>query len=151
MKVSSVLVIEDNPDHFELLSVAFEMAGLPCQLIHCVDGETGLRTIRENHDSNGRASLPDLITLDLNLPGIQGHAVLDALKTDPVTRTVPVIVMTSSNADADRRQAYESHANSYVCKPDDFDELARIASGLLGYWCKVDEGYLGPTRRIALT
>ena len=78
--------------------------------------------------------IPDLVFLDLNLPKIDGHQVLNRLKEDPITRKIPVIVLTSSRAESDVRKAYDLHANAYIRKPTSLEELIASIRGFKSFW-----------------
>ena len=78
--------------------------------------------------------VPDLIFLDLSLPTVSGFEVLQRVKTDPQTRHIPIIVLSSVRAEADIERAYEAHANAYVQKPTTVEELMTAARGLKNFW-----------------
>jgi len=80
-------------------------------------------------------SLPQLVILDIRLPHMDGHALLREIKSDPILRTIPVVVLSTSAAEVDRARAYGHHANSYLVKPMDPSGFDRLAEALIQYWC----------------
>ena len=126
-----ILLVEDNPMDVLLLREALSESKIPCHLRVAPDGEMALQLILE---CNNTRSWPDLILLDLNLPGIGGHEVLRRLKMDKRTLRIPVIVMSSSDAEQDVSKAYDLHVNAYVKKPTDIDELFRVAAVIESFW-----------------
>ncbi len=98
------------------------------------DGEQALAYLRRE-GSFREAPRPDIILLDLKLPGIDGHEVLAVLKKDPSLCCIPVVVLTTSAAEADRARAYYNHANSYLTKPVDFEKFNQMVQDLKLYWC----------------
>lgn len=123
-----VLLIEDTPAEAHLITTALEAGAVPVQVAHVPDGETALEHLQEQEP------LPDLILLDLGLPGLSGHEVLAELKQDPSLRRIPVVMLTSSTAQADVDRSYDLHANSYVTKPTDPDELAEVVRAIEAFW-----------------
>lgn len=127
-----VMLIEDNPGDVELIQEALEEIGANCTLEVSETGHdalTRLHTAKDNPES-----LPDLILLDLNLPGKDGREVLTEIKQDSVLLTIPVIVLTSSDAEEDIIRAYELHANCYIRKPLDFERLVDVIITLQNFW-----------------
>jgi CheY-like chemotaxis protein len=128
-----VLLIEDNPGDVRLLQEAFRELQANIHLRVAKDGAEGIDVI-EKQAGNGHNALPDLILLDLNLPKVSGHDVLARIKGNPLTRRIPIIVLTSSRADADVRRAYDSHANAYLRKPSSLDDLISAAKQIKSFW-----------------
>ena len=126
----SVLVIEDNPGDVRLLKEAFSELHASLELHVAQDGAQAIEVLFAE-DTPLR---PDLVFLDLNLPKVSGHEVLNRLKEDPATKRIPVIILTSSRAEADVRRAYESHANAYIRKPTTLDELITCIRGFKSFW-----------------
>ncbi len=85
---------------------------------------------------NAARSRPDLILLDLNLPKVSGHEVLQRLKDDPDTMRIPVIILSSSSAESDIRRAYEAHANAYLKKPSSLEGLLAAAEHITNFWMR---------------
>jgi CheY-like chemotaxis protein len=128
-----VLLIEDNPGDVRLLQEAFRELQANIHLQIARDGAEGIEAV-EKQAANGTRIWPDLILLDLNLPKISGHDVLARIKSDPRTRRIPIIVLTSSRAEVDVRRAYDSHANAYLRKPSTLDDLISAANQIKSFW-----------------
>jgi CheY-like chemotaxis protein len=120
---AEVLLVEDDPGDVLLTRDAFEEHHLGRQLHVVGDGEEAMRFLRRNGDFAG-VPRPALVLLDLNLPRRSGLEVLGELKADPDLHTIPVVVLTTSQAEADIVRSYELHANAYVIKPFDADRFA---------------------------
>jgi chemotaxis family two-component system response regulator Rcp1 len=131
-----ILLVEDNPGDVRLTVEALRGAKVANELHVVGDGEEAIKFLRQE----GRYAdepRPDMILLDLNLPRLDGHDVLAAIKTDPDLAKIPIIVLTSSSAERDIQKAYELHANCYVSKPVDFTEFIRAVRSLEGFWLKI--------------
>lgn len=128
-----LLLIEDNPGDIRLLEEAFDEIRADVHISVARDGVEGLEMLLDSArpSSNG---VPDLILLDLNLPKISGHDVLARIKSNPQTRVIPVIILTSSRAESDVRRAYESHANAYLKKPSTLDGLMSTVQDIKQFW-----------------
>ncbi|MBB6097635.1 CheY-like chemotaxis protein [Deinobacterium chartae] len=133
-----VLLVEDSPADIFLVEAAFEAAGTSIALHIARDGEEALDFVR-NEGAFSAAPRPRLILLDLNLPRINGFQVLEALKSSADTRTIPVVVLTTSRAPEDIQQAYALLASSYVTKPSGLEELVEFARLLEQYWFRTAE------------
>lgn len=134
-KAVELLIIEDNPGDVRLLEEAFEELQSNVHLHVARDGAEGLDMVNQALAPGARWQ-PDLILLDLNLPKVNGHDVLARLKADPTTMRIPVIVLTSSRAEADVRKAYDSHANAYLKKPSTLDGLLSAAQDITNFWVR---------------
>jgi chemotaxis family two-component system response regulator Rcp1 len=130
---NQVLVVEDNRAHAVLAREAFREAGVPAALHVVRDGEQAIQYLEGITPFVGRHR-PDLILLDLKLPVMDGHEVLRALKADPRFAAIPIVVLTTSTADADVAVAYQLHANSYLRKPVAFDDFVELARSIADYW-----------------
>jgi len=128
-----LLIIEDNPGDVRLLEEAFQELKANVRIRVAKDGAEGIEMLSKTHESKA-SWRPDLILLDLNLPKVSGHEVLAKIKSDPRTRWIPVIVLTSSRAESDVRRAYESHANAYLRKPSTLDGLMAAAQDVKNFW-----------------
>ncbi len=127
-----VLLVEDNPADARLAVEAFgEVAWSGC-IEHVADGDRALALLRERAET-GRG-LPDLVLLDLNLPGRHGRELLAAMRADPVLATVPVVVFTTSTAAEEVEACYRLGANCYVAKPVELGELQRVAEAIVRFW-----------------
>lgn len=138
-----ILLIEDSPSDQELTREAFAMANVPTDLAVVEDGAAALDYLyrRGQHTAAGR---PDIVLLDLNLPGIPGREVLATVKADTALKTIPVIVLTTSDDERDVLRSYGSHANCYVTKPVDFRKFVGAVRKLESFWLLTAE--LPPNR-----
>jgi len=132
------LLAEDNEDHAELVRQVFEMHRLSNTVDHVTTGEDILEYLARRGPYADRPR-PDVILLDINLPGMSGLDVLARVKSDPETKAIPVVIVTTSKTNRDRVRAYENYANSYVTKPVDFEQLHEIVSHLELYWTICNE------------
>jgi CheY-like chemotaxis protein len=133
---SHFLLVEDNDDHADLLMMSLESNHAVNTIDRVVDGAEALDFLRRS-GVYGDARRPDIILLDLNLPKLSGHQVLEQIKTDDDLCTIPVVVMTTSSSKSDREMAYKRHANSFMMKPVDFPKLQvmiRILNLYLSVW-----------------
>ncbi|MGH7567320.1 MAG: response regulator, partial [Gemmatimonadota bacterium] len=119
LRPTDVLLVEDNPSDVYLTQVAFRRRRSESQIHVVEDGIQAMAFLRRELPY-ANAPRPDLVLLDLNLPRKDGHKVLEEMKTDPELRGIPVIVLTTSTAEADVTRCYEGHANCYIAKPVDF-------------------------------
>jgi len=131
-----VLLVEDNPDDAELTLRAFKRHNLANKVVLARDGVEALDFIFGRGSFNGRdvAQLPSLILLDINMPRLNGHEVLAALRAEALTQNTPVVMLTSSDESRDIHRAYSGGANSYVRKPVEFAEFIEAAGQLGVYW-----------------
>ncbi len=127
------LLVEDDEDHAELVRRAMRDNRVANEIVHVRDGEAALRYLRKESPYDD-ARRPDVILLDLKLPRMNGHEVLAALKADSSLKAIPVIVLSTSLADADRAKAYAASANSYLVKPLDFDTFRKMIRDVQMYW-----------------
>jgi CheY-like chemotaxis protein len=131
-----ILLVDDSPSDVMIAKEALAMANLS-QSIHVVtDGEAALDFLyrRSKYVSAPR---PALVFLDIHLPKRSGHEVLAVVKADNDLKSIPVIVLTTSHAPADISKAYRLHANCYITKPVDFDQLAHIVQATQNYWLQI--------------
>jgi CheY-like chemotaxis protein len=136
--VRTILLVEDNPADVRLIEVALGGVDAPVRFTVAPDGAAALRAL--HHDGEyADAPRPDLVLLDLNVPVISGREVLAALKGDDALRSIPVIVMTSSNAPADIDYCYQIGTNGYVNKPIDLDGYLRVVRSVADFWLSVAE------------
>ena len=123
--VIDVLLVEDDPGDILMTKEAFEHYKIHNQLHVVTDGEQALDFLRRTGDY-AKAPRPGLILLDLNLPRRDGLEVLAELKQDPVLRVIPVVILTTSQAEEDILRSYSLHANAYVSKPVDFERFIDV-------------------------
>ncbi|GAA0987762.1 response regulator [Acrocarpospora macrocephala] len=120
-----VLLVEDDPGDVLLTQEAFEHNKVRNKLHVVSDGEQAMAFLRRQGDYTD-VPRPDLVLLDLNLPRKDGREVLEEIKDDPELRAIPVVVLTTSEAEEDILRSYRLHANAYVSKPVDFDQFIRV-------------------------
>ena len=137
-----ILLVEDNPEDAELTIRAFKKHKITNRLIHLEDGVEALDYIfcRGKYTQREINNHPKVILLDMKLPKLNGLEVLRVIKSDIRTRTIPVVIVTSSSQDPDIKKAYEYEANSYVVKPVDFNSFVDAMSQLGFYWLLVNQG-----------
>ncbi len=136
-----ILLVEDNPNDIKLALHAFKSNNL-ANRVHVVrDGAEALEFIFGTDRYAGRkiANGPKVILLDLKLPLVDGIEVLRRIKANPLTRIIPVIVMTSSKEDRDMFESYELGVNSYIIKPVDFDQFTEAVRQLGYYWLLLNQ------------
>ncbi|MBN1393656.1 MAG: response regulator [Pirellulales bacterium] len=135
-KRRTVLMVDDDSEDCLLVSEAFRKTGRPCDVRSVRDGEEMFAYLRhEGKYSNGQdAPPPDLILLDLNMPRKDGRESLAELKADSRCRDIPVLVLTTSTAEADVELCYSLGANSYAAKPSGFRELVDLFDVIGKYW-----------------
>jgi CheY-like chemotaxis protein len=130
---SEILLIEDNPGDVELIREALQSGKVLNHISLAVDGEDAMAFL--NHESRyAAAPRPDLIMLDLNLPKKNGFEVLKEIKENPRLSRVPVVILTSSQADRDILKSYDLHANCFVSKPVDVDEFLNVVRSTGEFW-----------------
>ena len=129
-----VLIVEDNPGDIELAKEALRETSLTLDLHVAEDGEEALDFLRQEQGDHPRT---DLVLLDLNMPKVSGHEVLEEMKNDSELRLIPVVVFTSSSAREDIEAAYDRHANCYITKPGDLDDLVDVVRALEAFWLTV--------------
>lgn len=131
-----ILLVEDNPDHAELVRRNLESFQVANRLYHVEDGEAALDYVfgRKQFADRLKFPVPDLVLLDLRLPRVDGLEVLRHIKSDAELHRLPVVVLTTSDAERDVAMAYEYHANSFVTKPVDFHSLSSLLKDLGFYW-----------------
>lgn len=132
----SILLVEDNRDHAELVLRALQTHKIGNRIHHVADGEEALDYLfRKGVYAEPRDSpRPNLVLLDLRLPKVDGLEVLKKLKSDDELQRIPVVVLTTSEAERDLAGAYESYVNSYLVKPVDWPKFAKLIEDLGFYW-----------------
>lgn len=136
MEPGVILFAEDDPDHAELVRLGLEGQPFAKQVVHVSDGEAVLKYVEHLGQRADDPSYPrpHVVLLDLRLPKIDGLEVLRHLKSSPVTSTIPVVILTSSDARPDVERAYELRANAYLVKPIDFEAFSQLLSDLGLFW-----------------
>ncbi len=139
--IVDILLVEDNPRDVELILRALKRHNLANRVTVISDGEQALDFIFGRGEFASRANEPQprAIFLDLKLPKVGGIEVLQAIRSDERTRMLPVVVMTSSQEERDVVSAYKLGVNSYVVKPMDFDQFAKVVAELGYYWVAINK------------
>jgi CheY-like chemotaxis protein len=136
----TLLIVEDSDEYFEVLSrIITDASDLELSIDRCIDGDDAIDYF--HHDGIYANEIdrphPDLVILDLNLPGTDGREVLMVIKTTPQLKTIPVVILTTSSNPKDIETCYQSGVNSYLLKPMKIDQLRLLVRILLDYWFKV--------------
>lgn len=126
-----ILLVEDNPGDIELVRAGFEDALIANQLMVISDGQQALNFIQS------KQPMPDIILLDINLPKVDGFEILQEIRQQPHSCNIPVIMLTSSEAERDISQSYQYKANSFVTKPVDFSKFIDAIKKLEQFWLTV--------------
>ncbi len=126
-----IFIVEDNPVDLDLTLRAFALRKLTNTILVARDGEEALSYIPKWEQGE---PLPVVILLDLKLPKVNGLEVLQAIKSHPVLKAIPVVILTTSAESNDVKTAYELGANSYIVKPVDFDKFIEVAKNIELYW-----------------
>jgi len=124
-EIVDVLLVEDDPGDILMTREAFQQHKIQNKLHVVTDGEQALQFLRQTGEY-AKAPRPGLVLLDLNLPRRSGHEVLAELKEDPELRVIPVVILTTSQAEEDILRSYSLHANAYVSKPVDFERFMDV-------------------------
>ncbi|MFN3322519.1 MAG: response regulator [Bryobacteraceae bacterium] len=130
-----ILLVEDSPSDARLMMEALRQTSAISKLHLTSSGEEALSFLRRKGVFEG-AVRPDIILLDLNLPGKDGRDVLAEIKADPELKSIPVAVLTTSQSEADVVKAYMLHANCYINKPLDLDEFTRVVGSFEEFWLR---------------
>ena len=142
-----ILLVEDNPKDMELALIALERSRLANEVITIHDGEEALAYLRrtgehaKRHEGN-----PAVILLDLKMPKMNGLQVLEAVRSDAKLKSIPIVMLTSSNEEPDLKDAYRLGVNAYVVKPVKFSEFVSAMSGLGTFWAILNEPPAGSVR-----
>ena len=131
-----VMLVEDNVDHAELVIRTLEEHRIANKVRHFLDGQSALDYLfrRAEYVDPSNSPRPHVILLDLRLPRVDGIDVLRTLKEDNDLKSIPVVVLTTSEAEKDVARAYYNHANSYLVKPVGFEEFKKMMEDLGFYW-----------------
>ncbi len=136
MQTVEILLVEDNPGDIRLIVEVLKEGKIHNHLSVVEDGEEALAYLRRE----GRYQdviLPDIILLDLNLPKISGTEVLAEIKKDPMLKHIPVIILTTSEAEQDILKAYDLHANCYITKPVNLDQFLTVVRSIENFWLTI--------------
>ncbi len=135
-KIVEILLVEDNPGDIRLTQEALKEGNIPHNLHTVMDGAEAISYLFKEGKYTD-AKVPDLILLDLNLPKKDGRDVLARIKTDPKLKRIPVVVLTTSNAETDISRAYDLHANCYITKPVDFNRFIEVIKSIEQFWLTI--------------
>ena len=131
-----ILLVEDNPADVDLTRVNLENSKILHELYAVPDGMAAMDFLHQKGQFSD-APRPQLVLLDLNLPKKDGREVLAEMKADPSLRRIPVVVLTSSQAEEDVVRSYDLHANAYVTKPVDLEGFGKIVRGISCFWFSI--------------
>lgn len=131
-----ILLVEDNPGDVRLTQEALREGKILHRLQVATDGAEALAMLRGQGEHAG-AARPDIVLLDLNLPGKSGREVLAEIKSDEELRRIPVVILTSSAAEQDILKAYELQANCYITKPMNVEQLVRVVKAIEHFWFSI--------------
>lgn len=135
-KPIELLMVEDNEGDVTLTLEALERAKVKNRIHIATDGVEAMAFLRRQGE-HANAPRPDLILLDLNLPRMDGREVLEALKADPELKTIPVVVLTTSQAEEDIIRSYKLNANCYITKPVDLQQFLQVIKSIGEFWLQV--------------
>lgn len=134
----TILLVEDNAAHAELILRSFDVHRVANRITHLTDGEVALNYLFRQgaYRDPATSPRPHVILLDLRLPKVDGLEVLEEVRTSPNLHTIPIVILTTSEAERDVAAAYEHHANSYLVKPLDFAKFTQLMEHLGFYWLR---------------
>jgi CheY-like chemotaxis protein len=136
LKPIDVLLVEDDPGDTLMITEAFAENKVRNRLSTVTDGVEALAFLRRE-GRYAEAPRPDLVLLDLNLPRKDGREVLEEIKDDPQLRTIPVVVLTTSEAEEDILRSYQLAANAYITKPIDLNEFIAVVRSIENFWLSI--------------
>ncbi len=131
-----ILLVEDNMGDIDLTKEALTESKLQNRLEIVQDGEAAMEFLRKQ-GKYADATTPDLVLLDLNLPKKDGREVLAEIKADPILRRIPVVVLTTSEAEEDILKVYDNYANCYIKKPVDFNKFVNVVKKIEDFWLTI--------------
>ena len=131
LKPIKILLIEDNPGDIELVKIGLEEARMANEITVFDDGQVALDFFEQGED------LPDIILLDINLPKVDGFEILRKIRTMEASKNIPVVMLTSSEAEVDITRGYAEHVNCFVSKPVDGDKFLNVVRSLESFWLAV--------------
>ena len=141
MMRKEILLVEDNPDDVELTRLAFEESKIANKLVVVSDGAAALDYLfaKGMYADRDPSHLPSIVLLDLNLPKVDGREVLQAIRANEATRTLPVVVLTTSAEPFDVEASYALGVNSYIQKPVDFEQFVWAVKQVGLYWLVLNQ------------
>ncbi len=135
-KPFEILLVEDNPGDVRLTEEALKESDIPTNVNVAVDGEQAISYLNGEHEY-ANSPKPDLILLDLNLPKKNGLEVLEVIKEKERLKHIPVVIITSSEAEFDISKSYNLHANCYITKPVEFDDFNNVVQNIVKFWFSI--------------
>lgn len=135
-KAIPILLVEDSPSDAALTIEALQEAKVENEIHHVVDGVEAINYLRRQ-GQYANAPRPGVILLDLNLPRKDGREVLAEIKNDANLKSIPVVVLTTSQSEADIMMVYGLHANCYITKPVDFAQFAQVIKSMKNFWFRI--------------
>ena len=141
MKLKNILLVEDNPDDEALILMSLRKSAIGREVAIVRDGQAALDYLSATgaHAGRDREDLPAVVLLDLKLPKLDGHEVLQRIRAESRTKLQPVVILTSSDEVKDRLKSYDLGVNSYVCKPVDSGEFKETIDKLGSYWTRINK------------
>ena len=141
MNQIEILLVEDNPFDAELIIHSLKKVNLANNLVHVKDGQEALDFLFSTGQYEGQelTGKPKVILLDIKMPRVDGIEVLKEIKENPLTKSIPVVIMTSSKEEQDIIKSYELGVNSFVVKPVDFNNFSKAVSELGMYWVLINQ------------
>ena len=137
-KPMDILLIEDNPGDVRLTKEALLAGRILNRIYVASDGVEALDFLRrEGKYADQPAPRPDIILLDLNMPRMDGRQCLEIIKADENLRRIPVVILTTSEADQDVLRSYDLHANCYIAKPVDMDQFIKVVQSIKQFWFSI--------------
>lgn len=136
LKIVEILLVEDNPGDADLARETLINSKLRNNLHVVTDGEKAMKFLRREVPYSD-VPRPDIILLDLNLPRKDGREVLADIKADEALKRIPVVILTSSQADEDVIRSYDLHANCYITKPLDFKQFTKVVHSIESFWLTI--------------
>ena len=136
VNVINILLVEDNAGDRRLTVEALKEAKIGNELHAVSDGAAAIAFLRRQ-GKYVNAPRPGLVLLDLNLPKMDGREVLKEIKQDPDLRSIPVVILTTSDAEEDIIKTYDSHANCYITKPVDFEQFMKVVRSIQDFWVTI--------------
>lgn len=136
VRPAEILLVEDNPGDAQLAREALSESKFRNTLHHVTSGDAAIDFVERRGDYVN-AVRPDLILLDLNLPGMDGREVLRRIKSDEDLRRIPVVILTTSDAEEDVKKTYAMHANCYITKPIDFRQFVKVVHSIEDFWLSI--------------
>lgn len=130
----TILLVEDNPADARLIMEFFKDINIKNGLHIVHDGMEAMEFLFQQCKSDMDKYCPDLVILDLNLPRMSGREILKEIKEDNDLKTIPVLILTTSDASEDIKECYNHYANCYLIKPVDFDEFSKVMESIKNFW-----------------